>query len=166
MGKNLFAGIGAVSTEDERLAYWGKAGADGARGKDDGKYLVSLDKFTAFESEHPDTEGQPTFVTEVTIEEVLESNPDSPEAGERRSFIQIPAYKPNGSLTEKGARAMGRVKIVAAAILNVEDPASVNAEMCGTVAEGDGTGLAGTKLIVTVATKPSGWTDVFWAYAG
>jgi hypothetical protein len=164
MGKNLFAGIEGAEGDTKRLPYWGKE-RNGSQGEDDGEYIVELDVFSAFESTNEETEGRLTFVTECTIVEVVASNPGSPSVDEARSYIQIPDQKPGGGFTKKGLRKFGRVKAVAAAILNCEE-SQVTAAMCQGIAEGDGTQMAGIKLRVRVATKDSGWTDVYWNHVG
>jgi len=156
---NVFAGI--EKTEQDSAKPDNKYITDGA-------YLVELTKFITRTSTNPKTKGQGLAIAEGTVLEVLDKEENSLRAGQ--PWVSI--YKlerdatPERDLTPKGSKAMGRVKSLIAAAVGV-DADMITAAMCGKLAEGDGTSLAGTKLKVvaeTITFEEGGkWTKLMWS---
>jgi hypothetical protein len=133
----------------------------------DGVYLYEVDKFIVKASEHPDREGQPTYIVEGSITQVIRGSEDSHKAGESRSWIQNGELNRAGNLTQKGERALGRVKNFIAAVLGGVEDADIDEEVCEGVAEGGGEAIKGLKLVcnvITTVSKKTGksFTNVTW----
>lgn len=164
MAKNMFAGIEDTEREGAQKGEWFR----------DGDYIVEVQKFLAFESENPDTEGDPIVIVEGKILEVVNDLGNSNQAGRTTSWFNSPTRNSKGKLSQKGEYAMGRIKNFAAAALGgVPDEAITADVVLGLTAAdakagvGPGEALAGIRLLAIARTKTSkksgkDFTTVTW----
>lgn len=152
----------------------------------DGDYLLEVSKFTTAVGKKPGSSSfkQAMVITEGSVIEVLKHRdaqkpeghqgvPGSLAAGDTWVNIQtLQRGGPEWSLTENGEKALARVRSMVAAAASCEE-SDVTAEMCGTLAEGDGSAMKGMRIKVNVHTdfyttaagKKGQWTYYNWAPA-
>lgn len=148
--KSLFSGIEDVQQEEARNPFF----------KLDGQYVCCIEKTVAKESNHPDREGQPMFIVEVTIVDATEGGH---AVGSRMAWIQGAEMTARGTLTTKGKRALGRVKNFCAAALGGVPDSVVTVEACEELFANDGEAIKGLEVKAIVSTGASGYTGVTWS---